>query len=299
MVRAERAWPVLGTVVSVRIHAAPAICEAALAAARAEMEAVQAAMSFHDRGSALSRLNRQAHLRPQEVAPQLWRVLRASLALARASDGCFDPSVGAALVRSGHLPAPTDDAPPAGEARWHDVELLPGRRVRFHRPLWLDLGGIAKGHAVDRAVAVLRRAGVEGGTVNAGGDLRVFGPQVETVRVRDPRQPARTTPLLQLRDGAAATSSDYFSRVQGLGALVATGPALAASGLGCGPVPPAVVPTRLGAGISVTVCAPRAIWADALTKVVLADASSAVHLLRQLHAQAALLDSDGTMRTIA
>lgn len=291
----------LGTVVSVRIHAAPAICEAALAAARAEIEAVQAAMSFHDHGSALSRLNRQAHLGPQEVAPPLWRVLRASLALARASNGCFDPSVGAALVRSGHLPAPTDDAPPTGEARWHDVELLPGRRVHFRRPLWLDLGGIAKGHAVDRAVAALRRAGVEGGAVNAGGDLRVFGPQVETVRVRDPRQPARTMPLLQLRDGAAATSSDYFSRVRGLGALVATGPALApaANDLGSGPAPPAVVPARLGAGISVTVCAPRAIWADALTKVVLADANAAVPLLRQLHAQAALLDSDGTMRTIA
>jgi hypothetical protein len=49
----------------------------------------------------------------------------------------------------------------------------------------------------------------------------------------------------------------------------------------------------------VSVCAPRAIWADALTKIVLADADAAVSLLRRLHAQAAILDASGAMRTLS
>jgi thiamine biosynthesis lipoprotein ApbE len=87
--------------------------------------------------------------------------------------------------------------------------------------------------------------------------------------------------LLQLRDGAVATSAGYFSTRDGRSALVDT--------RGDG---------SLGHDVSATVCAPRALWADALTKVVLADADAAVPLLRRLHAQAALLDGAGAPRIL-
>jgi thiamine biosynthesis lipoprotein len=215
------------------------------------------------------------------VGADTWRVLRAALALARASEGGFDPTVGGRLVASRHLPMPVDADAVDPTADWRDVELGRDRRVRFRKPLWLDLGGIAKGYAVDRAVTALRAAGVHGGVVNAGGDLRVFGDALEVVHVRDPATPSHARPLLHLRDGAAATSAGYFSAHDGQSALVG-----ARHG------------GRLGQDVSATVCAPRAVWADALTKIVLADADAALPLLRRLRAQAALLGIDGALRIL-
>jgi len=278
----QRARPLLGTVVAIRVDAASRDAHAAIDAAFAEIERVHRAMSFHDADSELSRLNRDAERTPQSVGPQLWRVLRAGLALARASAGRFDPTVAARLVRSGHLPVPAHAPEPDPRATWRDVELLPQRRVRFRRALWLDLGGIAKGYAVDRAVAVLRAHGVRAGVVNAGGDLRAFGATEETVLVRDPSNPRQSRPLLRLREGAVATSAGYFSANTHGSALV-------------DPRSDA----RLGSDVSVSVCAPRAIWADALTKVALADPTAAAPLLRRLHAQAALLDRHGAWRSLA
>lgn len=266
---------------AIRIDRRDGDADTACDAAFAQIEAVHRAMSFHEPDSELSRLNRSAARAPQPVGGPLWRVLRASLALARASDGRFDPGVAARLVQSRHLPPPVDAALPDRHACWRDVQLMPGRRVFFHKPLWLDFGGIAKGYAVDRAVAALRANGVRAGVVNAGGDLRVFGATQETVRIRDPHNPALSRPLLQLCDGAIATSAGYFSAIEGSTALVDT-----ASG------------ETLGHGISVSVCAPRALWADALTKVVLSDVDAAVPLLRRLHALAAVLDASGGMKTL-
>jgi thiamine biosynthesis lipoprotein len=281
LVRVERARPLLGTVVALRVEGAAGWIDDAIERAFEAIADVQRRMSFHDPDSELSQLNRLAAHAPQAVSASIWRVLRAALALSRASDGVFDPTIGGRLVMWRQLPAPVGADAVDASADWRDVELGRARRVRFRKPLWLDLGGIAKGHAVDRAIAVLRAAGMRGGVVNAGGDLRAFGDALEVVHVREPSDPARSRPLLHLRDGAVATSAGYFSTRDGHSALVDT--------RGDG---------SLGHGVSVTVCAPRALWADALTKVVLADADAAVPLLRRLRAQAALLDTDGGLRIL-
>lgn len=280
-VRVERAQPLLGTVVALRVEGEAWRVEDAIERAFAAVADVQRRMSFHDPDSELSRLNRAAVHAPQVVSASTWRVLRASLALARASDGRFDPTIGGRLVASQHLPTPRDADAVDPDADWRDVELGRDRRVRFRKPLWLDLGGIAKGHAVDRAVVALRAAGMHGGVVNAGGDLRVFGDALEVVHVRDPADPTRARPLLHLRDGAAATSAAYFSMHEGQSALVDTRHG-----------------GRLGHDVSATVCAPHALWADALTKIVLADAAAAEPLLRRLRAQAALLGLDGALQVL-
>ena len=281
VVRVERARPLLGTIVALRVEGDAWRIEDAVERAFDAVADVQRRMSFHDPESELSRLNRAAAHAPQRADAATWRVLCAALALARASDGRFDPTIGGRLVASRHLPPPADAGAADPTADWRDVELGRDRRVRFRKPLWLDLGGIAKGYAVDRAVTVLRAAGMRGGVVNAGGDLRVFGDSLEVVHVRDPRVPSHTRPLLHLRDGAAATSSAYFSTRDGTSALVD----MRHGG-------------TLGHHVSATVCAPRALWADALTKIVLADADAAVPLLRRLRAQAALLRADGALRIL-
>jgi FAD:protein FMN transferase len=271
----ERMRPLLGTFVSVRAEVSAADANRVFAAAFGAIERVQACLSFHDAHSELSVVNRSAARASQAVSPMFARVLRASLALARATDGRFDPTIGAQLVRWGQLPAP--DAATADEnADWRDLSLIGGKQLRIRKPLWLDFGGIAKGYAVDRAVAALKALGVRRGLVNAGGDLRVFGADPQTIHVRHPASPAQTIPLLQLKDGAVATSAGYFSARDGYTALVDTSSA-----------------TPMGDGVSVTVVARRAIWADALTKVVLSGHADIAGFLRRLDAQAVCIDSGG------
>jgi len=120
---------------------------------------------------------------------------------------------------------------------------------------------------VDRAVAALRRSGLAAGAVNAGGDLRVFGAQEETVFVRSPFDAGALWPVAALREAACATSAS--------GAVAARGERAAA-------------PPR-----SVTVFAPTACAADALTKVVWLRGKDALGLLRRARARAFVVAADG------
>ncbi|TAM11828.1 MAG: FAD:protein FMN transferase [Nevskiaceae bacterium] len=271
----ERARPLLGTFVSMRVGGLPpARAQRAIDLAFAEVQAVQRRMSFHDPDSELSQLNRQAARRAVTVHPQTWRVLARALRIAAASGGSFDPSVAPRLVALGVLPAPAAELAPDPAADWRDVRLLPGFRVRFRRPLWLDLGGIAKGHAVDRALARLRRCGATTACVDAGGDLRLFGPEEEAVALRGPR--GRPRPVVWLRDGALASSA-VEPEDDALSGRVLDG----RRGWALAP------------GRRVTVAAAQAWLADALTKVVLADPPQARDVLARCAAQAWLHTPDG------
>jgi hypothetical protein len=149
-------------------------------------------MSVHCDTSDVARIGREAYLRPVRVHRWTYRVLSCAKLLSDASGGAFDVTLGR-------------------EAASHaDITLLPGDRVRLKRRAEIDLGGIAKGFAVDRAVAALRRSGARTGSVNAGGDLRIFGAVPQTVRVRIPASPWMTLPLATRNEGAFATSAGYF-----------------------------------------------------------------------------------------
>jgi thiamine biosynthesis lipoprotein len=82
------------------------------------------------------------------------------------------------------------------------MDLAPPHRVIAHLPLRLDLGGIAKGYAVDRALAALRAAGCRRGLVNAGGDLAVFGADGHCVVIRNHGRDS----IVELNNAALATS---------------------------------------------------------------------------------------------
>ena len=281
----RRARPLLGTLVEIRVQGIGRAARSAVDAAFRAIEDVQQAMSFHDPESELSCLNRNACGRSMKVSPALWRVLSEALRLAKLSGGAFDPTVGARLVQWKILPAPQARTPSHAAISWRDVRLLPGRRVRFHRALWLDLGGIAKGYAVDVAVSILRRHGISAGIVNAGGDLRVFGSRIERVHVRHPVQPARLVPLADLSDAALATSAGYFSekRCGGRRVNALVNPLMHRP---CSP------------RRSVSVQAPTCLLADALTKVVLVHGCAAEAILRRCHASAMVLEG-GRARRLA
>jgi thiamine biosynthesis lipoprotein len=117
-------------------------------------------------------------------------VLRLALLLNTITDGAFDPCL---PVRPGRFADLELGESPSQASAW----------VIARAPLALDLGGIAKGYAIDCAVEALREGGCSAGTVNAGGDLRLFGDRPETILVR--RADGRCRALL-LSDAALAVS---------------------------------------------------------------------------------------------
>ncbi len=261
MNRIQRARPLLGTLTQITVLSplAPADLHAAVDAAFAEMALVHSLMSWHDVGSELSRLNLHASVSIQPLSAHTRAVLAASLEFSRLSAGAFDPCVGATLTRWGLLPypAPTPLSPeyPPPHGSWRDIELS-AEGVRFHRPLWLDFGGIAKGYAVDLALQSLRRSGVQDIVVNAGGDLRVAGPRAHPVAIRHPHSAHALAHELLLHDEALATSAVFASQRVDAGGPV------------CALVDPLTGNPYAGQD-SVSVRAANCMTADALSKIAL------------------------------
>ena len=239
-------------------------------------------MSFHDPTSELSRLNGDADRHEAFVSDETFAVLTLASEMFHASAGAFDVTIAPELVAWGYLPRLRSGSRHGTMA---DVELGPGRRVRFTRKLLIDLGGIAKGYAVDRAVDALREAGVSQGIVNAGGDLRVFGPHSALVHVRHPRTPHACVQLARVRESALATSALYFSRRRVRGRLVS--PIVDHRGR---------VPCLETASVSVV--APTCAVADALTKVVLVRDADSSSVLQRFSASAIALEPDGRIVTL-
>ena len=158
--------------------ALPGILEAAFD----EVDRIDRLMSHYKPESPLSRLNREAAAGPVTVEPELFDFIADSLRYSRESDGAFDITVGPLMKTwgffrgGGRLPSAEEIAEVRGRIGYGHVLLdRKARTIRFDRPgVDLDLGGIAKGYAVDRAVAVLRRAHVAAALVSAGGST-IYG----------------------------------------------------------------------------------------------------------------------------
>jgi len=239
----RRCRPLLGTFVEISASGPDQAClERAIGGAFDTMARLQALLSAHDAGSELSHLNRRVGAAPVRVGTHLWRVLQTAAGLARESNGAFDATLGSG-----------------------GFEVLAGRRVRLAPGARLDLGGIAKGYCVDRAVEALRRHGAHAGLVNAGGDLRAFGDGAYPLHLRHPGDARRLVALGELRESALATSASYAADDD-------------RRSLRGG--------TELPAGLSISVRAPTAMLADALTKVVARLGDGATPLLARHRAVA-------------
>ena len=186
----RRLRPALGTFVAIHCRAADlAAAETALEAAFTALETVAQRMHPTREGSDLLAIRLSPVGHRLEVHPWTWEVLELSKRLNELSHGCFDPCL------------------PVAVGRISDIDLpVPGVVVR-RESVSIDLGGIAKGYAVDRAIAALQGGGCSEGGVNAGGDLRVFGPSEHTVWVR---LRAGSSPIT-LRDRACAVSDPVGS----------------------------------------------------------------------------------------
>ena len=215
----RREEAIMGTSVEVELQASSRHeAELAIAAVMAEMHRIDATMSPHKATSELSLVNAHAAERPVVVSDGMFGLLSRAMAFSKLSGGAFDITFASAGqlydYRAGVAPDPSALADALPLIDWRHLQLDPGARsVRFARQgVRIDLGGFAKGHAVDNAVLILRRLGIRNAMVAAGGDSHVMGARGDrpwTVAVRDPRREGAVVALLPLEDVSISTSGDY------------------------------------------------------------------------------------------
>ncbi len=238
--------------------------EAAIDEVMAEMHRIDRTMSPHRAESELSIINRDASRAPVQLSNEMFLLLVQAQRFSQFSNGAFDISYASAgcLYDYRDGVAPSAAALEQGRAAigWKHLELdARTRSVRFARPgMRIDLGGFAKGHAVDNAATILMRHGIHHAHVAAGGDSRVIGDKRGrpwTIGVRDPRKADALAALLPLEDTAISTSGDYerFFEKNGVRHHHIVDPATGAS-------PSAVRST--------TVLAPDGLTCEALSKTV-------------------------------
>lgn len=210
---------VMGTAIRVELWCEDrARGESAIDEVMAEMHRIDRAMSPHKPDSELSRINRDAHREPVPLSNEMFLLLVQAQRFAQLSHGAFDitfASVGNLYdYREGVAPGAQALARGRAAVGWRGLELdARTRSVKFAREgMRIDLGGFAKGHAVDNAAAILARHGIHHAHVAAGGDSRVIGDRRGrpwTIGVRDPRKADALVALLPLVDTAISTSGDY------------------------------------------------------------------------------------------
>jgi thiamine biosynthesis lipoprotein len=306
IVQQKRVRPLLGTYVEISLEgkADTTLLQACITAGFEAMSAIDRLMSLHKPKSDISRLNWAVPGTWVRLSPQTTTVLRAAQELYQSSRGIFDIRCGSVLMKrkiyknvnvGPLLEAAGDDvmkktsSSPAGVSHTSNALMEYGptlpleiRRTSARKmgPWILDLGGLAKGYAVDCAVAAIQRKtrGLHlNGTVNAGGDLRTWGKGYRSVQVSNPTKTwARSFPAHQT---AVATSSGRSTSMKRL-------------------TPGAQVHMPSGTSSrttkTVTVFASRCLWADALTKVALmAPAAQAAKTLAHHRARAVIFQSNG------
>ncbi len=247
---------------------------ACIAAAFKVQRRIESLMSYHRPDSELNRVNRHAAERPVPVNPLTFEVLQQAVYFSELSGGAFDVTVGP-LVDLWR--AAGDANEPPSEAALTEARLRVGYEKLILEPkemtvqfategMRIDLGGIAKGFAIDKSVEAVRKGGALGGMVDIGGDIRCFGRPPEgqehwRIGLQDPTEATEDLitgePLLilQLSDAAVTTSGDYRRYTTVAGRKQSH-----------------IMDAQTGRGanqlVSVTVIAPNATTADALATAV-------------------------------
>jgi len=264
----------------------------ALAAARAEVSACESALSRFDPTSDLSRLNASAG-RWTRVDRRLAEALALALRAREETGGRFDPTVLPAIVAAGYdrsfeqlveRPARRPDGWRPGAA----IDVEPGAGLaRVEAGAAVDLGGIGKGYAADRALEAMLEAwpSAPGALVDLGGDLAVAGDPPGggpwRIAVADARTPGATAGVLLIRSGGIATSGRDVRRF---------GPARSLHHL----IDPATGEPAAPGPLAVTVVAPTAAEAEAhATALAISDAQTALaHVAARPRIAAYYLPSD-------
>jgi thiamine biosynthesis lipoprotein len=215
----RQAFRAMGSPCEIQLFARdPTRARAAFAAMRADIERLEGRYSRYRDTSLVSAINRAAAQGGRiEVDAETACLLDYADACFRESEGLFDVTSGilrrAWKLDRGELPDERAVAALLDRVGW--------QRIRWERPalafpirgMEIDLGGVVKEYAADRAAAVCRAQGVQRGMVNLGGDIRIVGPRPGgapwRIGIRHPRRKDRVLTTLLLSEGAVASSGDY------------------------------------------------------------------------------------------
>ncbi|MDO8427293.1 MAG: FAD:protein FMN transferase [Deltaproteobacteria bacterium] len=210
----------MGTIVQITLmRGERARFDAASDAAFDEIKRLEALFSSYMPESDVSRISREAGLRPVKVSPEVTEVAGKAIGVADISGGAFDPTVGALSKvwgpsgEKGYVPSKEEVGRLLPLVGYKEMEIDKASSTIFLRKkgMALNLGGIAKGYIIDKAAQVLKANGVERGIIHAGGDMVVFQEDEERqfiIGIQHPRE-KKLLGEAHLYNGAVATSGDY------------------------------------------------------------------------------------------
>jgi thiamine biosynthesis lipoprotein len=211
--------PIMGTRCDVELWAEDRVKgEAAISAVFDEMRRIDNEFSTYKPESEVSRVNAGAAKAPMRISRELFDLIQTSIDYSNLTRGTFDityASVGYMYNYPDHV-RPTDAQIAAAlpESNYRHIHLDAAAQTVFfdHDGVRIDFGGIGKGYAVDRGIAVLQKLGVTHAMVNAGGDSRIVGDRFGKpwiIGIKDPDDRSRTILRIPLADTAFSTSGDY------------------------------------------------------------------------------------------
>jgi FAD:protein FMN transferase len=222
--RLERSVEAMGTAFVIEMYGPDEhLMQTAADQAFAELRRVNQMLSNYRPSSELSRVNECAGTTPVKVSPEFFDLLTACKTYSRESEGTFDITVGPLMKvwgfykGSGRLPSSAEVRAALDNVGYQNLELdSRNLAVRFKKPgVNLDPGGVGKGYAVDRMVAVLVKNHIDSALVSAGGSS-IFGmgvppndPRGWYIRIRDPKQENRTAAEVYLKNNSISTSGNY------------------------------------------------------------------------------------------
>lgn len=218
----ERVFPTMSTIAQVKFYGTAEQVENAANITQDVFEMVEKTCNIFDPESELAKLNQNAFGTPVKCSPLLWEVLLKAREGYQISEGLFDPSILPLMKAWGfnrereQLPSP-EELQSALAISGLDKVIFDddAQTVRFTVDgVALDLGGVAKGYAVDMAAENVRKTGITTGTINLGGNIYCFpqpptGREFYTVSIRNPLDKNRTCGVVRITDKSLATSGNY------------------------------------------------------------------------------------------
>jgi thiamine biosynthesis lipoprotein len=189
----------------------------------AEILKIHHLMNRFDPQSEISKINREANKRPLRLSPEMLEIIKHSLEFSHLSEGAFDISVAPLLdtwgfYRKGKkrcLPSDQEIKAALEKVGYKNIVLDEKAATLYFAKagMQIDLGGIAKGYAVDQARDILVKKGIKNALINAGGNIYALGKKANgqpwKVGLRHPRKPGKLWKNFVLEDKAIATSGDY------------------------------------------------------------------------------------------
>ena len=217
----KRAQMHMGTLVTLTAVApSEEAAQRAVTAGFQEIHRLEGILSTWIASSDLSRVNAAAGREPVRVAPEAFHLVKRSLELAQVTEGGFNIAVGPAVelwsvTERAHIPTGDELArlKPLADLSLVRLDERAGTIFLARHGMRIDVGGIGKGYAADRAVEVMREAGASAGVAAISGDIKTFGhmPAGQRFRfgIRHPREPGVVLATLDMENEAISTAGDY------------------------------------------------------------------------------------------